>query len=304
MIDTVRLKYPVAPTAEKLRAWDRLSYTKASGKSNERFILNLVLGPHDLSVRCTHIPLDFKGYPLTTIELSLPKAVYGDNFTMLTSIDEAIETLGSLLGVWSLPPLDIPNGILLRVDPCYNHQVGPLVADYVNAIGRLEYPHRRTKHHKDEGAEFRAKQTTTKFYDKQRESGDPKAHGILRQETSYLDPKRIAELIGKEKPTLRDITPDWVAKLLRQDLAKLRLNGTIITDHDSALDTLCDKYGPREGVYLWGLLKAKAVMTRRQLCSHTTMNPRTLDRGLKAIAEAGMSPTLSSQALPALEINL
>jgi hypothetical protein len=304
MIDTVRLKYPVAPTEEKLRAWDRLSYTKASGKTSERFILNLVLGPHDLSVRCTHIPLDYTGYPLTTFETSLPKAVYGNNFTMLASIDEAIETLEALLRVWSLPPLDIPNGILLRVDPCYNHQVGPLVADYVNAIGHLEYPHRRTKHHRDEGAEFRAKKTTTKFYDKQRECGDPKASGILRQETSYLDPKRIAELMGKENPTLQDITPDWVARLLRQDLAKLRLNGPVITDHDSALDTLCRQYGPHEGIYLWGLLRAKTVMTRRQLCSHTGVNARTLDRALKSIAEAGVALALSSQTLPALEIDL
>lgn len=307
MIDTVRLKFPVSPSADQLRSWDRQVRTRATGQTNYRYTLNLKLTLDAISIRCTHFPLDYGGNPLTTIELSLPKVMHGNNFTMLESLDDAIERVNSLLAdVEALPPLDISEGVLLRIDPCYNHQVGPLVPDYINAIGHLEYPRRRTKHHKDEGAEFRSKHTTTKFYDKMRECGDRNASGILRQETSYLSSKRIAKLIGKRKPTLSDITPDLVVELLRADLASLKLDGTIIADRDTALERLCAEYGPRAGVYYWGLLKAKNDSSRRQLRTKTNLHPRTLDRTLKRITEAGiaLSFTDSSEPLPPLEINL
>jgi len=307
MIDTVRVKFPLAPTAEQLRSWEKQTRTKATGETTYRYILNLKLTDDAISVRCTHFPFDYHGNPMTTVELSLPKATYGNNFMMLHSLDEPIERVNGLLsGVDALPSLNLAQGILLRIDPCYNHLVGPLVPDYINAIGRLEYPHRRTKHHKDEGAEFRAKHTTTKFYDKMRECGDRNASGVLRQETSYLNPKRIAKLIGKRRPTLLDITPECVVQLLRDDLARLRLDGTIIADRDTALARLCAEYGPRAGVYYWGLLKAKNDTSRRQLHSRTTLHARSMDRTLKRIADAGLALTFTdtNEPLPPLVINL
>ena len=72
-------------------------------------------------------------------------------------------------GIPHCPKLDLGEGILIRLDMCYNHQVGDAVEDYIKAIGNLDYPHRRTKHHRYEGVEFRAKHKTTKFYNKERE---------------------------------------------------------------------------------------------------------------------------------------
>jgi hypothetical protein len=307
MIDTVRLKFALAPTPNQLRSWDKHVRTKATGQTSYRYILNLELTADAVSVRCTHFPLDYSGEPLTTIELSLPKACYGNNFAMLETLDEAIARVNALLSeVEALPPLDIAEGVLLRIDPCYNHQVGPLVPDYINAIGRLEYPHRRTKHHKDEGAEFRSKHITTKFYDKARECGDHNAAGILRQECSYLSAKRIAKLVGKKKPTLLDVTPEFVLHLLRIDLANLKLDGAIIADRDTALKRLSDEHGPLAGPYYWGLLMAKQDTSRRQLCARTSLHPRSLDRRLRRITEAGiaLAVTDTSEPLPPLEINL
>ena len=93
------------------------------------------------------------------------------------------------------PKLDIAEGILIRLDMCYNHQVGDAVDDYIKAIGNLEYPHRRTKYHRNEGAEFRAKHKTTKFYNKERESGFAEAHGILRQEITLINGKDIQKTV-------------------------------------------------------------------------------------------------------------
>jgi len=307
MIDTVRAKSPCPPTPDQLQSWERQTRTKPTGETSYKYILNLRLSEHAVSVRCTHYPFDYDGDPMTTVELSLPKVVYGNNYTMLRNLDEAIEKTNALLRtILALPPIDIADAVLIRIDPCYNHQVGPLVPDYINAIAALEYPHRRTKHHRDEGAEFRSKKTTTKFYDKARESLNPAAYGILRQETSYLSSKRIAKLLGMKKPTLKDVTTLWIADTLTADLENLRLDNRIIADRDTALSLLCQQHGPDAGIYYWGLLIAKVDTSKTQLRSRTSLHPRTLDRRLKAIADAGIAPTLTTtnEPLPPLRIQL
>jgi hypothetical protein len=307
MIDTIRLGFPVAPTEEQLEAWDIHDHITATAHISRKYTLNRKLAPAGVSVRCTHYPCDYSDKPLTILEFSLPKLVFGNNFTMLSDLHSAIESANAILAeVNALPPLDIAKGVLLRLDICYNHQVGPTVPDYINALGHLEFPHRRTKHHKDEGVEFRSKRSTLKFYDKMRECGDSRASGILRQEASYLDPKRIAKLLGKRRPTLLDVTPETVVRLLRDDLAKLHLDGNIIADRDTALEHLCAEYGSLAGMYHWGFLKAKNDTSRRPLRSKTGLHPRSLDRTLKRITDAGLALSLTdtNEPLPPLEIHL
>jgi hypothetical protein len=307
MIDTIRVKSPCAPTPAQLEWWECHTRTKPTGEVSHKYILNRKLTDDDISVRCTHFPFDYDGNPMTTVELSLPKVVFGDNFTMLRDLDEAIQRTQVLLSaIRELPPINLDEAVLIRVDPCYNHHVGQLVPDYINAIGRLNYPHRRTKYHQDEGAEFRSKKTTTKFYDKMRETGRQEAYGILRQETSYLSSKRIAKLLGKNKPTLRDLTPEWIAANLNADLENLRLDNRIIADRDTALRYLCQQYGSDAGIYYWALLIARFDTSKRQLRSQTALHPRKLDRRLKAIADAGIAPTLATttEPLPPLTIEL
>jgi hypothetical protein len=307
MIDTVRVKFPASPTSIQLHAWDRQTRTKATGEIRERYTYNAALTTDEISIRSTFFPLAYDGNPLLTIELSLPKAVHGNNFSMIPDIPTAIDCANSLLSqIDALPPLDIGQGVLIRIDPCYNHTVGSLVPDYINAIAQLEYPHRRTKHHRDEGAEFRSKHVTTKFYDKMRETCDPSAYGILRQETTFLKAKRIAKLFGKKNPTLQDVTPEWAAAVLNDDLEKLRLNGRPIADRDTALATLCHHYGPDAGIYYWALLQSKSESGTRQLRTRTGLHPRSLDRRLRKIIDAGIAPTLtdSTEPLPPLVIDL
>ena len=131
--------------------------------------------------------------------------------------------------------LDLAEGILIRLDMCYNHQVGDAVDDYIKALGNLDYPHRRTKHHRYEGVEFRAKHKTTKFYNKEHESGFTEAHGILRQEITLLNGKDIQKFLHKPKPTLLDVISEQVAEELRSDLEKLGLLNNSIANRDTAL---------------------------------------------------------------------
>ena len=307
MIDTIRVKYPIAPDPSQLALWDRQVKYTADGQIHERYTCNLKLTVAAISVRCTYFPVDYESNPLTSLELSLPMAQFGNNHSMIDDLEKAIAHANALLALDKrLPQVDIGEGTLIRLDPCYNHQVGQLVPDYINAIGQLQYPHRRTKHHRNEGAEFRAKHVTTKFYDKERETGDKKAAGILRQETSLLEPKRIAKLVGMKNPKLRDVTPERIAIILTLDLASLRILERPIADRHTALAALIEKHGPLAGVYYFGFLEAKPTKSKRQLATQLKLHPRSLDRRIRAIIDAGIAPTLTetSEPLPPLEIRL
>jgi hypothetical protein len=316
MIDTIRVKYVRPMSREQLADWDLHTCFKPDLTISRRFILNtsLDLGPPDgallgcrVSIRATYFPVDYQGNSILTIELSLPKAVFGNNFTMIRDLPAATATANQLLTrIPVLPPVDLAEGILIRLDACYNHQVGALVPDYINALGTLDYPHRRTKLHRNEGAEFRSKHATTKFYDKLQEAGHPDAKGILRQESTFLKAKRIAALIGKEQPTLADVTPDWVAAVLRSDLERLKLQDRTIADTDTALAVLCKTYGSDAGMMYFGLIKASQTTSKRALPAQTGHPPRRLDRRLKAITDAGIARTLTEthHPLPPLVIDL
>ena len=86
--------------------------------------------------------------------------------------------------VTGIPKVNLWFGILARLDVCYNHKVGELVPYYIDALQSLEYSRRKTGPWTTEGVQYKNKQMSTKFYDKEKESGNSEAYGILRQETT------------------------------------------------------------------------------------------------------------------------
>ncbi len=304
MIDTIRVKFPISPTPEQLQGWMHKVIETTTGK-RESYIYNPQVD--NAVLRLTYFPIAYDGKPMMTLETSLPKLVLDNNYQMLGSIEGAI-TIGNLMleDVPHVPKLDLAEGILIRLDMCYNHQVGEAVEDYIKALGNLDYAHRRTKHHRYEGVEFRASKKTTKFYNKEHEFGFVEAHGILRQEITLIRAKDIQKLFGKKKPTLLDISKEFIAEQLQDELAKLGLLGNSIANRDSALQNLCNQYGNEAGIYYFGLLISKVDKSRKQLASETDMRKRRLDRTLKKIKEAGIPLTLTDreEPLPPLTINL
>lgn len=304
MIDTIRVKFPINPTEEQLKGWTHQTTSSPTGKS-DKFIYNPVI--NDAMLKFTYRPFDFKGNPMLSLEVSLPKISFGYNYQMITSIDEAIKVVNSRLGeIPNIPKLDIAEGILIRLDMCYNHQVGDMVEDYIKAIGNLDYPHRRTKHHRGEGAEFRAKHKTTKFYNKEHESGFAEAHGILRQEITLMNGKDIQKMFGKSKPALTDISKEKIVEFLQDDLSKLGLLGNSIANRDTALKMLCEEYGNNAGIFYFGLIVSKLDKSKKRIKQDTSTHPRSLDRKLKKIVDAGIPLTLTEreEPLPPLVINL
>ncbi len=304
MLDTIRIKFPIDPTEEQLKGWIRKTTSSQTGTSDV-YIYNPVI--NDAMAKFTFRPLDFKGNPILSLEFSLPKMSFGHNYQMITNIDEAIKLVNSRLdGIPHLPKLDIAEGILIRLDMCYNHQVGDAVDDYIRAIGNLDISHRRTKHHRHEGAEFRSKNKTTKFYNKERESGFAEAYGILRQEITIMGRKNVQKTLGIKNPTLSDLSKEKVVEFLKNDLEKLGLHGNSIGTHDTVLKTLCEINGPDAGMYLFALLKTKMDKSKKQIVQETGMHPRSLDRRLRKFREAGIPPTLTDreEPLPTLNIDL
>ena len=306
MLDTIRVKFQISPDPEQLQYWIKKTTTTATGVK-ETYLYNPIINNDGVMLKYTYYPHGYDNNPLLTLECSLPKLVYGNNYQMLLSIDRSIEAANKkLANVLHAPILDLAEGILIRLDMCYNHQVGKTVDDYVRAIANIDYPHRRTKYHRYEGVEFKAKHITTKFYNKQRETGLKEAFGILRQEATIMNSKAIYNILGIKKPTLLDVSRDFVIKYLNDDLEKLSLLNNSIGTRSTALETLCKSYGEYAGVYYYGLLFSKLDKSRKQIAQETNMHHRSLDRRLSKIVDAGVPLTLidEEETLPPLNIRL
>lgn len=307
MLDTVRLKYPISPTEEQLKNWQRRTRTNSSGAEVESYVYNPVITEDEVMVKYTYYPAGYNMEPILTMEVSLPKLIHGNNHQMIGSIDGTIKMGNEILKlVNSAPILDLAEGVLIRLDFCYNHQVGELVDDYVRAIGNLDYPHRRTKYHRYEGAEFRAKHKTTKFYNKEVESKNPYAHGILRQELTILKGSNVAKVLEKKNPTLLDIDNEIAEAHLNADLTNLRLLDNSIANADTALKTLCEQHGSEAGIYYYGLLVSRLQKSKKRINRESNLHPRTLERRLRKIVDSKIALTLTdrSEPLPPLKIDL
>src|SRR5215213_4851121 len=290
MLDTIRVKFPIYPSEEQLKGWTS-RITRTQEGERKVFIYNPKV--EETTLRFTYYPRDYSGKPMLTLECSLPKLIFDNNYQMLGSIDGTIKIANILLqDLPHVPNLDLAEGILIRLDMCYNHQVGDAVDDYIRAIGNLDYPHRRTKHHRYEGVEFRAKHKTTKFHNKEHESGYIEAHGILRQEITMLKGKDIQQFLHKPQPTLLDVDYEQVTDELKSDLQKLGLLNNSIATQSTALNTLCETQGDDAGIYYFGLLVSKMDKSRKQIKQSMKTHPRSLDRKLKKIVDAGIPLTL------------
>jgi hypothetical protein len=82
MLDTVRLKYPISPNPEQLKHWThKISITEMG--SRESYLYNPIINADKVMLKYTYIPFDYTSHPLLTLELSLPKLIYGNNYRML-----------------------------------------------------------------------------------------------------------------------------------------------------------------------------------------------------------------------------
>ncbi|MEK4472946.1 phage/plasmid replication protein [Paenibacillus sp. FSL R7-0048] len=133
-----------------------------------------------------------------TIQVSMPKFLYGDNVTMLTEADIPLffEQLQERL--LQLFDVHIPHSewIISRCDVCCNFQVGKKVSEYVRMLSRQQLAYKNTiAYNQDQTVEYRNKSSRIMLYDKHKQTRKEeesneiieRSKGILRLEVRPSD---------------------------------------------------------------------------------------------------------------------
>jgi hypothetical protein len=237
--------------------------------------------------------------------MSIPNVINGNNIEPIFDLTYINSSLNKILdSIPGVPHLDISEGVLSRIDVFYNHQRDELVPYYIKALQSLEYSHRRTMPYTRQGVQYISKQVTTKFYDKELECGNSAAKGILRQETS-MRKKTIKREIGKKNPTLFDLNVENLCEILEKDLQRLKIFNCSIGTVNTLPLRLCQEYGEYAGFYYAGLIMSNIDLDRNCLCSISGIHPRSMNRRIKDIVDAGIPPTITNakEPLPPLTID-
>ena len=301
MLDTVAFGFPLAPTNSQLEEWHHRIDLHPDGRVWETYRIPImvhggvyaqaVYHPQDISASETK--------PLLKLEFSLPRIIFGNNVQIIKNVNEAIDIANKKFrGAPQIPMVDFFEGVIYRVDLCYNHMVGENVQDYILALFKLSFPQRKTLPYFGQGVQYYAKSISTKFYDKEKQCGFDRGYGVLRQEITFRDRGRIAELAGVQCPTISSMTGDFIKKNLVHDLQALKLQDQIIGDRDSASKILVDKYGPTEGDRLMGFLIRKQTMSKDQMMEKYGCSRSSINKTEKKITDAGISMALIDNKIP------
>lgn len=306
MIDTITLKFNVEINAVYLKSWEKRFSYKGTWMQT-RYTYNNEEGENRVPIKCTYYPKSFKGEPLLLIEFSLARAVNGTNIPMFFDIEKAINKASNLIsGIPALPKIDISKGELSRLDIFYNHQVGKYATDTINFLSDMEYPHRKTIIYLHETVIYNSNSVRTLFYDKFIESKSEQAQGILRQEIQIKGKKNIAQVLGVKQPFLINLSIDILADLLRKDLKRLNLNDKHPQGMVVAGLKLVEEFGHYAGLYNYGLLILRPLVSKKALADFTKFPPRSLNNRIKAIVEVGITPNYLKELeeLPPLKISI
>jgi hypothetical protein len=191
--------------------------------------------------------------------------LYGVNWPMLADIRAAVPKADRMLAADpGLPPLpSVGDAKIVRLDACYNHQVGDSLHAYLQALSRLEYRARQTVPFLGTGVEYRCANGKTKFYDKRRETlalykARPDAWappGTLRQETTFRHTRDVTQALRwLGTPTLNVLHPGNILDILYRDLQHLGIADCRFATREVALQVLCEEYGSNRGLRLYGAL--------------------------------------------------
>jgi hypothetical protein len=116
MLDTIRVKFSISPEPGQLKYWTHKTTIKETG-IRESYLYNPILNNDNVMLKYTYFPLGYDNHPLMTLEFSLPKLIYGNNYQMLLNIGKSIEAANKILAkVPHAPILDLAEGILIRLE--------------------------------------------------------------------------------------------------------------------------------------------------------------------------------------------
>ncbi len=308
MIDTVRLLTRAQPTAEQLIWWNRHETNTPAGKCYLEYYFN-PSADTGIPIRATYRPESITGPHLFVLEMSLPHILFGNNWQLVLDIEAAITAADRIIAsIDAFPALpSVAHMTISRLDICCNYQVGTHLAAYIEALSRLDYPHRTTVRFDTQTVEFRCKSVKCKFYDKHAETLGQSPPGILRHEITLQRASKVRSALGFERPvTLRDLHPHMLKKVLEDDLDRLGILNRPFRTKLNAAHALIDKYGPIRGPRLFGVLIMYQQFGPDQIADILGITEATVTRLLADVRKANMSTALTDTEtdLPPLTITL
>jgi hypothetical protein len=312
MYDSIRVGFALAPTSEQLEKWDKVKvrekhFENHSLTKKTSFEYETWLRFKGGSIHVIYYPQDLHNEPepLLLFEMSLPKLVYGDNIHMLFDPSLAIERAHQIISQHShVPMVDLNQGVLYRIDLCYNFLVGEFVSEWIRQLFKLKYPRRKTKpYYPFEGVQYYSQKASLSYYGKEAETRDSNAQGILRMEATWRDKSQIGQLVGKPLAKIGDFPIEVVDSLLNAELEKLGIKDRAPFDSLAPLRILVKKYRPEQGRRLYGTLSALQKGSSADLKA-MGITKQTISRDRKAIiaAELCMCTADNEIALPVLVI--
>lgn len=309
MVDTVRLLIGAEPTEDQLKQFWIASLTQRPGaEPSYKYYYN---PPDELGTlpRFTFRPKSHAGTRQISVEVSLPKLVFGNNHELLTDVGPALDRLDDIIAADpALPPMPpMADAPLSRLDLCCNYHVGDLLPHYINALAALTYPRRDTLRFNAETVEFRAASIKSKFYDKHAETQGQAPPGTLRHEITYHRARPIKQAFATNTPVLpTHIIPDIVEAILAQDLARLGILDKPFPTADTAAPVLRVSFGTIRGPRLYGLLRIYQDLGTDATARLLGITRNALNRSLADIRSAGIATAITDahQDLPPLRVSL
>lgn len=306
MIDTVRLICQAVPSPEQLETfWRRRDDLRPGGRTSSEYFLN----PPPESpcpFRATYRPKAFSAVDQFLVELSLPKALFGNNWTMLEDLDTAVEAadcwLQSHEGMPELP--SIAEMTVSRLDLCWNFDVGELLPYYIDALAKLDYARRTKARFNSQTVEFRVKAAKTKFYDKRAEAGDECPPGLLRFEVTFHKARAVRHAVGAKKPVLfGELAPPALCGIILRELDVLGVLDRPFATMDEAAARLKGQYGPGRGGYRFMVLQMFQTRDRDQIALELGISRNVVNELLADVRKAGLPLALSGAETPLPPLN-
>ncbi len=313
MFDTVRAEKRCELDPGKLmRSGFRRSITQveqAEGKVKEVVAYDLHLpgqSPHYLAYLPPLVsdPSDPAG--CLKVESSLPKALWGENVTLLSPADvgKSFDLISGLISdcvgdVGGFGDFDVRG----RIDAVYSWQTSH-VPDYLHALKSMNLGRHVSESIDHDGTVYwRNKQRVIRSYDKFQESGLEIARNQLRFEIQSNHAKaELARVVGVTSTKLRDVVKWETAKAILDFYLKGLGADLMIADDEKLIKHLLKTCKPARAQRLLGYLMMQRVYSRDELIRRGVKRATFYDQRA-AVRKIGLSEgSAKTGILPALTL--
>ena len=304
MIDTIKVRFQKEIFPDVDQDWDE-DTRKNKKRKSITYSYHLSL-PESGSIHVIYYPAQGNYVsPCLMFEFSVPKILFGNNFTKITKHSEILEAFdkasNSIESIPCLPPLNLSNGVINRIDILSDHYVGANFRYYLDYLRTRHYPRRKPFVYSKNGIKFHSKMTTTTFYDKGEESQLPDAKGWMRLEIKYNDNNLIAEKLKNSHPTIQDINLERVKSELSQEITKLGLCYRIIMNDDILQKICINEFGRIAGGNIYSYCKLRQTATLDEISHEYGWKRSSLLRYERKLKKANISYTKQSASIHYLE---